>query len=96
MALIRRLAEHSPDTKLAMILAKQGHRAATGLTFTASRVAGIRERADIPAEAPGGRRSAAAHLSGAQPAVRAAWRMSFVTSAGCEIYEAWDELISVV
>ena len=36
VALIRRLAEHSPDTKLAMILAKQGHRAATGLTFTAS------------------------------------------------------------
>ena len=32
-----------------MILAKQGHRTATGLPFTASRVAGIRERADIPA-----------------------------------------------
>ena len=32
-----------------MILAKQGHRTATGLTFTASRVADIRERAHIPA-----------------------------------------------
>src|SRR3954454_16709299 len=32
-----------------MILAKQGHHTATGLPFTATRVAGIRERADIPA-----------------------------------------------
>jgi transposase len=39
-----------------MILAKQGRRTATGLAFTASRVAGIRERAQIPAgprRAPG-------------------------------------------
>ena len=49
VALIRRLAEHSPDAEIAMTLAKQGHRTATGLTFTASRVAGIRERANIPA-----------------------------------------------
>jgi excisionase family DNA binding protein len=49
VALIRRLAEHSPDAEIAMILAKQSHRTATGLTFTASRVAGIRERARISA-----------------------------------------------
>jgi hypothetical protein len=48
VALIRRLAEHSPDAVIAMILAQQGHRTATGLPFTASRVAGIRERARIP------------------------------------------------
>jgi transposase-like protein len=49
VALIRRLAEHSPDAEIAMILARQGHRTATGLPFTAPRVAGIRERADIAA-----------------------------------------------
>lgn len=56
LALIRRLATHSSDAEIAMILAKQGRRTATGLTFTASRVAGIRERAQIPAgphHAPG-------------------------------------------
>ena len=49
MTLIGRLAEHSGDAEIAMILAKQGRRTATGLCFTASRVAGIRERANIPA-----------------------------------------------
>jgi excisionase family DNA binding protein len=49
VSLIRRLAEHSADAEIAMILAKQGHRTATGLSFTAARVAGIRERASIPA-----------------------------------------------
>jgi hypothetical protein len=47
--LIRRLAEHSPDRDIAMILAKQGRLTPTGLPFTAHRVAGIRERAGIPA-----------------------------------------------
>jgi excisionase family DNA binding protein len=47
--LIRRLAWHSPDPEIAMILAKQGRLTPTGLPFTASRVAGIRERAAIPA-----------------------------------------------
>lgn len=47
--LIRRLAQHSPDPEIAMILAKQGRLTPTGLPFTASRVAGIRERAAIPA-----------------------------------------------
>ncbi|MDA0161323.1 helix-turn-helix domain-containing protein [Solirubrobacter ginsenosidimutans] len=49
VALIRRLAQHSADAEIAMILAKQGRRTATGLSFTATRVAGIRERAHIPA-----------------------------------------------
>jgi hypothetical protein len=40
LGLIRRLAEHSPDAEIAMILAKQGRRTATDLAFTASRVAG--------------------------------------------------------
>lgn len=47
--LIGRLAEHSNDAEIAMVLSRQGRRTATGLTFTASRVAGIRERAGIPA-----------------------------------------------
>jgi DNA invertase Pin-like site-specific DNA recombinase len=47
--LIRRLAQHSPDREIAMILAKQGRSTPTGLPFTATRVAGIRERAAIPA-----------------------------------------------
>jgi predicted DNA-binding protein (UPF0251 family) len=51
VALIRRLAEHSADAEIAMILAKQGRRTPTGLPFTASRVAGFRERAQIPAGA---------------------------------------------
>ena len=49
IGLMRRLAEHSPDPEIAMILAKQGRLTPTGLPFTASRVAGIRERAGIPA-----------------------------------------------
>jgi MerR HTH family regulatory protein len=49
VALIGRLAEHSADAEIAMILAKQGRRTATGLAFTASRVADIRERANISA-----------------------------------------------
>jgi hypothetical protein len=48
VALIRRLGEHSTEAEIAMILAKQGQRTATSLTFTASRVADIRERAHIP------------------------------------------------
>ena len=47
--LIGRFAQHSSDAQIAMILAKQGRLTATGLPFTASRVAGIRERAAIPA-----------------------------------------------
>lgn len=47
--LIARLAEHSNDREIAMVLSKQGLRTATNLTFTESRVAAIRQRANIPA-----------------------------------------------
>ena len=47
--LIARLAEHSNDREIAMVLSKQGLRTATDLPFTESRVARIRERAGIPA-----------------------------------------------
>ncbi len=46
--LIRRLAEHSNDGEIAMVLSKQGWNSPTGLPFTAARVRGIRERAGIP------------------------------------------------
>ena len=46
--LIRRLARHHPDHQIAAILNKQGRRTGTGLPFTESRVAGVRERAGIP------------------------------------------------
>ena len=47
--LIRRLAVHSFDPEIAMVLAKHGYDSPTGLPFTASRVRGIRERSGIPA-----------------------------------------------
>jgi DNA invertase Pin-like site-specific DNA recombinase len=47
--LVRRLAEHSSDPEIAMVLSKQGRNSPTGLPFTAARVRGIRERAGIPA-----------------------------------------------
>jgi hypothetical protein len=47
--LIARLAEHSNDREIAMVLSKQGLLTATELPFTEARVAGIRERAGIPA-----------------------------------------------
>src|SRR3954469_24763953 len=50
--LIRRLAAHHPDHQIAAILAKNGHRTGTGLTFTASRVRSARQRAGIPAAPP--------------------------------------------
>jgi len=50
--LVRRLAEHHPDHQIAAILARNGHRTGTGLTFTASRVRSARQRARIPAAPP--------------------------------------------
>lgn len=41
--LVRKLAVHSPDAEIAMVLSKQGWSSPTGLPFTAARVAGIRE-----------------------------------------------------
>jgi MerR HTH family regulatory protein len=50
--LIGRLAQHSSDREIAAVLSKQRRQTPTGLSFTAARVAGIRERAGIPAAAP--------------------------------------------
>jgi hypothetical protein len=50
--LIGRLAQHSNDREIALVLSKQGRQTPTGLPFTAVRVAGIRERAGIPAAPP--------------------------------------------
>jgi excisionase family DNA binding protein len=55
--LIGRLAQHSSDREIAVVLSKQGRQTPTGLPFTAARVAGIRERAGIPAAPPTGRGS---------------------------------------
>jgi excisionase family DNA binding protein len=46
--LVRKLAEHSSDREIAIVLSKQGWNSPIGLPFTASRVRGIRERANIP------------------------------------------------
>jgi hypothetical protein len=46
--LVRRLAIHYPDAVIAGVLNRQGRRTATGLRFTANRVAGLRTHWDIP------------------------------------------------
>jgi excisionase family DNA binding protein len=46
--LVRRLAVHSSDREIAIVLSKQGWTSPTGLPFTQRRVRGIRERANIP------------------------------------------------
>jgi DNA invertase Pin-like site-specific DNA recombinase/uncharacterized protein YndB with AHSA1/START domain len=50
--LLRRLAVHYPDTKIAGILNRQGRRTARGLSFTASRVQSLRHHWKIPAHQP--------------------------------------------
>lgn len=52
VGLVRRLAAAHDDQQIAGILARQGRLTATGLRPTAARVAGIRERAGIPAAPP--------------------------------------------
>jgi excisionase family DNA binding protein len=47
--LVGKLARHSSDPEIAMVLSKHGWSSPTGLPFTAARVRGIRERANIPA-----------------------------------------------
>jgi excisionase family DNA binding protein len=47
--LVRRLAEHYDDATIAVILARQHRRTGTGLTFTKSRVAELRNTHHIPA-----------------------------------------------
>lgn len=51
VTLITRLASQH-DAQIAAVLSRQGRLTATGLPFTAARVAGIRERAHIPAAPP--------------------------------------------
>jgi excisionase family DNA binding protein len=52
VALVRRLAEHYDDKTIAAVLAKQGRRTGTGLTFTRSRVTSLRASYGIPVFAP--------------------------------------------
>jgi DNA invertase Pin-like site-specific DNA recombinase/predicted DNA-binding transcriptional regulator AlpA len=52
VALMRRLAEHYPDTVIAGILNRQGHRTARGLRFQGNRVASLRTHWKIPCFAP--------------------------------------------
>jgi len=50
--LLRRLAAHYPDTKIAGILNRQGRITATGLSFTANRVSSLRTHWEIPCFEP--------------------------------------------
>jgi transposase-like protein len=50
--LLRRLAAHYPDTVIAGILNRQGRKTATGLSFTANRVASLRTHWKIPCFKP--------------------------------------------
>src|SRR5215470_10751840 len=52
IALLRRLAVHYPDAKIAGILNRQGRRTARGLSYTASRVASLRHNWNIPCHEP--------------------------------------------
>jgi hypothetical protein len=52
--LLRRLATHYPDTKIAGILNRQGRRTTRGLSFTASRVQSLRHHWKIPCHQPSG------------------------------------------
>jgi DNA invertase Pin-like site-specific DNA recombinase len=50
--LLRRLAVHYPDAKIAGILNRQGRRTARGLSYTASRVQSLRHHWNIPNHQP--------------------------------------------
>lgn len=52
IVLLRRLAAHYPDAKIAGILNRQGRRTARGLSFTASRVQSLRYHWKIPCYQP--------------------------------------------
>ena len=57
--LVRRLAVHYPDAKIAGILNRQGRRTPRGLSYTAGRVPGLRHYRGIPRhQRPRGRRTA--------------------------------------
>ena len=50
--LVRRLAVHYPDAKIAWVLNRQDRRTARGLSFTASRVQSLRHHWNIPCHQP--------------------------------------------
>jgi hypothetical protein len=50
--LVRRLAVHYPDAKIAGILNRQGHRTPRGLSYTGDRVQGLRHYWGIPCHQP--------------------------------------------
>jgi DNA invertase Pin-like site-specific DNA recombinase len=52
--LVRRLAVHYPDTKIAGILNRQGRRTPRGLSYTGGRVQGLRHYWGIPCHQPAG------------------------------------------
>jgi DNA invertase Pin-like site-specific DNA recombinase len=52
ITLLRRLAVHYPDAKIAGILNRQGRRTARGLSYTASRVQSLRHHWNIPCHQP--------------------------------------------
>ena len=54
ISLVRRLAIHYPDAKIAWILNRQHRRTARGLSFTASRVQSLRHHWHIPCHQPSG------------------------------------------
>jgi hypothetical protein len=53
ISLVRRLAAHYPDAKIAWILNRQGRTTPRGLSYTAGRVQGLRHYWDIPCHQPG-------------------------------------------
>ena len=79
--LIRRLAVHYPDAKIAGILNRQGRRTARGMSYTASRVASLRTHWKIPCHQPSGQASegellnvtAAARQLGIAPSTLLRW-----------------------
>jgi hypothetical protein len=52
ISLVRRLAAHYPDAKIAWILNRQGRTTPRGLSYTAGRVQGLRHYWDIPCHQP--------------------------------------------
>jgi hypothetical protein len=63
IALLRRLAVHYPDAKIAGILNRQGRRTARGLSYTASRVQSLRHHRNIPCHQPTDQPQEGEHLN---------------------------------
>jgi DNA invertase Pin-like site-specific DNA recombinase len=83
IGLLRRLAVHYPDAKIAGILNRQGRRTARGLSYTASRVQSLRHHHNIPCHQPNNKPhhqegellnvSAAAKVLGIAPSTLLRW-----------------------